>query len=59
MALDKELANMKGVFYECVRCGLVFDGEKIAERGSLKCPDCGYRVIKKVKSPIVHRIKAV
>jgi len=59
MALDKELENMKGVFYECVRCGLVFDGEKIAERGSLKCPDCGYHIIKKVKPPIAKKVKAV
>jgi DNA-directed RNA polymerase subunit P len=50
---------MKGILYECVRCGLVFDGEKIAERGIIKCPDCGYRIIKKVKPPIVKKVKAV
>jgi DNA-directed RNA polymerase subunit P len=59
MALDKDLENMKGVLYECVRCGLVFDGEQIAERGSLKCPDCGYHIIKKVKPPVVKRVNAV
>ena len=56
---DKDLENMKGILYECVRCGLVFDGEKIAERGIIKCPDCGYRIIKKVKPPIVKKVKAV
>jgi len=56
---DKDLENMKGVRYECVRCGLVFDGEKIAERGIIKCPSCSFRVLKKVKPPVVHRVKAV
>ena len=56
---DKDLKNMKGVRYECVRCGLVFDGEKIAERGIIKCPDCGYRVLRKVKPPVVKRVNAV
>jgi DNA-directed RNA polymerase subunit P len=50
---------MKGVRYECLRCGLVFDGEKIAERGIIKCPDCNYRIIAKVRPPVVKRLKAI
>ena len=56
---EKDLANMKGILYQCARCGLVFDGEKIAERGNIKCPDCGYRMIAKVRPPVVKRVKAI
>jgi DNA-directed RNA polymerase subunit P len=50
---------MRGVLYECVRCHKRFLGEQIAERGVIKCPECGYRVIKKVKPPIAKRVKAI
>ena len=54
-----ELENMKGITYECCRCGQTFDGSQVADRGEIKCPHCSYKVLKKVKSPIVRRIKAV
>jgi DNA-directed RNA polymerase subunit P len=57
--LDKDLDSMKGILYECNRCGKRFDGREIAERGNLKCPHCGYKIIKKVKPPVVKRIKAI
>ena len=45
--------------YECARCGRLIRGDEIVMRNRVVCPRCGYRVIKKVKPPIVHRIKAV
>ena len=59
MAYDKEIANMKGIKYECVRCGYVFDGGELELRNRIVCPQCSYRVIKKVRSPVVKRVKAV
>lgn len=53
-----EFENMRGIMYECLRCGQRFNGDEIAYRHDLKCPDCGFRVIKKVKPPVVKRIRA-
>jgi DNA-directed RNA polymerase subunit P len=58
MSLFGEFENMRGVTYACVRCGKRFDGDEIADRQDLKCPDCGFRVIKKVKPPVAKRVKA-
>ncbi len=48
------------VKYECVRCGASVTGEDIEMRGGeVKCIICGYRVLKKVKPPVVKRLDAV
>ena len=45
------------VKYECVRCGAPVTGEDIEMRGGeVKCIICGYRVLKKIKPPVVKRI---
>ena len=44
--------------YECLRCGAITMGENIADRGVVKCIVCGYRVLKKTKSPVVKRVPA-
>ena len=54
-----ELENMRSIIYECCRCGKTFDGGQVADRGEIKCPECSYKVIKKVRTPIVRRVKAV
>jgi len=56
---DKDLECMRGIIYKCCRCGETFDGGQVADRGAIKCVHCGYKVLKKVKFPIVHRVKAV
>jgi DNA-directed RNA polymerase subunit RPC12/RpoP len=33
-------------------------GENIEDRGIIKCIVCGYRVLKKTKSPVVKRVPA-
>ena len=41
--------------YECVRCGAKVPTEELELRGgAIKCTHCGYRVLKKVRPPIVN-----
>jgi DNA-directed RNA polymerase subunit RPC12/RpoP len=47
-----------GIAYECVKCGAVVSSEELELRGGgVKCTYCGYRVLKKIRPPIVKRIK--
>ncbi len=45
------------IMYQCIRCGLVFDKEKLTKVAETQCPFCGYNVIKKAKSPTAKLIK--
>jgi len=48
-----------GIVYECMRCGAKVPSEELELRGGeIKCTVCGYRVLKKVKPPVVKRVKA-
>jgi DNA-directed RNA polymerase subunit RPC12/RpoP len=48
-----------GIVYECVRCGAKVPSEELEMRGGeIKCIICGYRILKKVKPPVVKRIPA-
>jgi DNA-directed RNA polymerase subunit RPC12/RpoP len=48
-----------GTVYECVRCGAeVPSGELELRGGEIKCIVCGYRILKKMKPPVVKRIQA-
>ena len=59
------MRNYKGkgfenVTYKCVRCGTRMTRKDLEERGGEnKCINCSYRVLKKVRPPIVKRIKAI
>ena len=55
MAEDKQIT---GVTHVCVQCGKVITSEQLALMLEIKCPNCGYRVLRKVRPPIVKRIKA-
>ncbi len=51
--------NVKLV-YECVRCGAKVLTEELEHRGGgMKCTVCGFRVLKKIRPPVVKRVKAV
>ena len=51
--------NSSGIVYECVRCGAKVPAEELDMRGGeTKCIVCGYRILKKVKPPVVKRIPA-
>ncbi|MDI6805777.1 MAG: RNA polymerase Rbp10 [Candidatus Bathyarchaeia archaeon] len=48
-----------GIVYECVRCGAKVPSEELELRGGeIKCIVCGYRILKKIKPPVVKRVKA-
>jgi len=48
------------VMYKCPRCGRLVSKEELEEirGGQIKCPDCNYRVLMKVRPPIVKRLKS-
>lgn len=48
-----------GIVYECVRCGAKVPAEELELRGGeTKCTVCGYRILRKIKPPVVKRIQA-
>jgi DNA-directed RNA polymerase subunit RPC12/RpoP len=48
-----------GIVYECVRCGAKVPSEELEMRGGeTKCIICGYRILRKIKPPVVKRIPA-
>lgn len=48
-----------GIVYECVRCGAKVPSEELENRGGeIKCIVCGYRILKKIKPPVVKRVPA-
>jgi DNA-directed RNA polymerase subunit P len=42
--------------YHCGKCGKLM--ENITERGTLRCPFCGYKILFKSRPPTVKRVKA-
>jgi len=58
MADPGKAHSESGIAYECVKCGAVVSSEELELRGGgVKCTYCGYRVLKKIRPPIVKRIK--
>jgi DNA-directed RNA polymerase subunit P len=48
-----------GIVYECLRCGAKVSTEELELRGGeIKCTVCGYRVLKKMRPPVVKRVQA-
>ena len=48
-----------GLVYECVKCGAKVSSEELDLRGGrVKCTFCGYRVLKKIRPPVVKRVPA-
>ncbi|MBS7644703.1 MAG: DNA-directed RNA polymerase subunit P [Candidatus Bathyarchaeia archaeon] len=48
----------RGISYTCVNCGSKVTSEELELTPEIKCPFCGYRVLKKMRPPIVKRVKA-
>ena len=49
----------RGLVYECVRCGAKVTTDELKLRGGeVKCTICGYRVLKKIRPPVVKRVSA-
>jgi DNA-directed RNA polymerase subunit P len=47
-----------GPMYECVRCGSRVAYSELERYVSFRCPQCGYRIFRKVRPPVVKRVKA-
>ena len=47
-----------GPMYECVRCGSRVSYAELERYVSFRCPHCGYRIFRKVRPPVVKRVKA-
>ena len=47
-----------GIVYECIKCGAKVATKDLEIRGgAVKCTYCGYRVLKKMRSPVVKRVR--
>jgi len=46
--------------YKCLRCGRLVSKEELEENwgGQIRCPNCKYRILMKVRPPIVKRLKS-
>ncbi len=55
---DRERGIREGPTYECVRCGRRVSQHDLQRYISFRCPYCGYRIFRKVRAPIVKRVKA-
>jgi DNA-directed RNA polymerase subunit RPC12/RpoP len=56
---DKEATGAKAfgdVVYECVRCGTRQTLEELAQFPEIRCKNCGYQVLKKVRPPVVKPV---
>jgi|GEM_PF-510417 len=58
MTEEKGEKGGTGPIYECVRCGNRVHLSELEKYVSFRCPECGYRVFKKVRPSIVKRVKA-
>jgi DNA-directed RNA polymerase subunit RPC12/RpoP len=51
---ESELPEAK---YECISCKAKISAEVLLLSPEIKCPMCGYRVLRKVRPPIVTKLK--
>ncbi|HIQ03169.1 MAG TPA: DNA-directed RNA polymerase subunit P [Desulfurococcales archaeon] len=45
--------------YRCGRCGGIIDSKDLEILPGIRCSYCGYRVLYKVRSPTIKRVKAI
>jgi len=57
--VTEEESQPSGVVYECLQCGAKISADQLALMPEIKCHECGYRVLKKTRSPIVKKVKAI
>ncbi|MEM2904183.1 MAG: RNA polymerase Rbp10 [Candidatus Bathyarchaeia archaeon] len=56
--MSGEVEGAGGVKYLCLRCGATMTYEQITSSPEVKCMNCGYRVLRKARPPIVKAVKA-
>ena len=47
------------VVYECERCGTRQSLEELLQLPEIKCINCGYRVLRKVRLQVVKRVEGI
>jgi len=55
---EEKKESISGILYECINCSYRVTSEELATTPEIKCPSCGYRILKKVRPPIVKHVKA-
>jgi DNA-directed RNA polymerase subunit RPC12/RpoP len=59
MSDKEEISKVFGsVIYECVRCGTRQSLEELVQLPEIKCFNCGYRVLKKVRPEVVKKVES-
>ena len=53
-----ENENLAQVVYQCVQCKREITSEQLPAMIGIKCPNCGFRVLRKVRPPVVKKVKA-
>jgi len=53
-----EKQSFGSVIYECIYCGTQTSSTDLASLPEVKCI-CGYKVFRKVRSPVVKHLKAI
>jgi len=48
-----------GIEFECLRCSKKVAHNDLMAMPELKCPNCGYKILKKSRPPVVKHLKAV
>ena len=56
---EKKEPETAGIVYECLSCQSRMSADQLAMIPEIKCPYCGYRVLKKTRPPVVKHIKAI
>jgi DNA-directed RNA polymerase subunit P len=51
------MSSLASIVYECARCGTKQSLEELSKYPELKCKNCGYRILKKVRSPAARKLE--
>ena len=51
------MSALGSIIYKCERCGTEQSLEELTKFPEIKCKNCGYRVLKKVRRPAPKRIE--
>ena len=55
---ENNKSSIVGIVYECVDCKAHISAEQLSITPEIKCPMCGYRVLRKIRPPVVKHIKS-
>ncbi len=56
--LENKNQSLTSITYICVRCENLISVDQLSLMIEVKCPNCGFRVLRKTRPPIVKRVKA-